>query len=429
MRSTIYNIHHHQSRYIFLVLFLIFCFITPPIVSAAPKKCGCCSSQSQSRPQSSEPSSPKPTPPPAPKNPYDITNYWTYLKVGTDNKYQVREVICVDFHTPRQGLTRNFPLWNNTATSATHPASRTDIYGIPRVPTRIDVTDFTANVNFDRPSLRHTSGILAEKQYQLGDPNSTITGLKTYELKYLFNAGPDLHPDFDELYFNLIPASNEATAKDIRFQIEMPAPFDPNSLNFTIGHDVGTIERHTTDAYQHSGTLTRADGKKLQYQIFRNTITGHFDGQLANNEALTVRLQLPNHYFRGHKISLPLPASILILIPLFSVLTLGALCCSYQKTTKNLKIPSTPLKFIPVSIVQNIALALIFISLPGALLFFTVHFPSLRHYANYPEYLIAIITIILCAIIDIALLALMPSLSPKTPRQLPSDPSNRTTHK
>lgn len=89
---------------------------------------------------------------------------------------------------------------------------------------------------------------------------------------------------------------------NITFSITMPKSFDSSKLGFSAGR-VGST-----------------DSSKIKYSVSGNTITGNYNGILFENEALTVRCELPEGYFVGAGLDINLFNYIIYLFPIIFLL-------------------------------------------------------------------------------------------------------------
>ncbi|MDR3643854.1 MAG: DUF2207 domain-containing protein, partial [Clostridia bacterium] len=118
---------------------------------------------------------------------------------------------------------------------------------------------------------------------KIGDPNFTLTGKKTYCIRYNYGIGDDGIKQFDDLYYNLIGNGWDTTISKVTFHITMPKAFDKSLLSFTAGAEGST------------------DGSIVKSSVSGNTITGKVTSTLQPYEGVTVRLELPQGYFVAAK--------------------------------------------------------------------------------------------------------------------------------
>ncbi len=200
---------------------------------------------------------------------YVINDYKIDMIVNENNTFDITETITVYFNVSKHGIYRKLPL-KNTVTRLDGTKSNN----------RAKITNITVNEDF---TTSNRSGYTVIK---IGDANRTLTGSKTYTIKYNYNIGKDPLKNADELYFNLIGDEWDTIIENVSFKITMPKSFDKSLLGFS------------------SGNVGDTNSSNVKYSVIGNTITGTVDTTLTPGQALTVRLTLPDEYFvgAGHKI-------------------------------------------------------------------------------------------------------------------------------
>lgn len=205
---------------------------------------------------------------------YKITAYDVAVKVYENNVLDVTERITAHFDEPKHGIYRSIPLENtmrwfiNQETSTHTQKARIS---------NISVTD--GSTGQELPLDKETTA--GQLVLKIGDAGTTITGEKTYVIRYCYALGNDGRKEFDELYYNLIGDKWDTYIGNIRFSLEMPKAFDPKNLTFMLG--------------------TAEAGALVPYKVEGNTIYGTVDDVLSGGRGLTVRLELPEGYFSGIK--------------------------------------------------------------------------------------------------------------------------------
>ena len=196
---------------------------------------------------------------------YTIQSYDINMKVNENNTFDITETIDVDFTGyNKHGIFRKIPLRNSiTRLDGTKSSNRAKISNI--------------GVN-ESYTISNSNGY---KVLKIGDKNQTVSGRKTYIIKYNYNIGKDPLKNADELYFNLIGDEWDTSINNVTFTITMPKSFDKSKLGFS------------------SGYKTSTDSAYVNYTVTNNTIKGSLEQQLYYGEALTVRLTLPEGYFVG----------------------------------------------------------------------------------------------------------------------------------
>ena len=195
---------------------------------------------------------------------YVIDKYDINIIVNENNTFDVTETIDTYFNVPKHGIFRTIPLKNTIK--------------------RLDGTTSTNCTQIKNVSVNAENSISKEEgnyQIKIGSASETLTGEKEYIIKYTYNLGKDPVKDYDELYYNIIGNEWDTVIGNITFSITMPKSFDSSKLGFSAGR-VGST-----------------DSSKIKYSVSGNTITGSYNGILWENEALTVRCELPEGYFVG----------------------------------------------------------------------------------------------------------------------------------
>ncbi|MCG5079357.1 DUF2207 domain-containing protein, partial [Candidatus Saccharibacteria bacterium] len=103
---------------------------------------------------------------------------------------------------------------------------------------------------------------------------------ETYRLSYDYDLGTDPLSSSDEFYFNIIGTGWNTNIKKTTFRITMPEEFSGKP-----GFSTGSYgERSGSDI--------------VKYNVNGRVIAGHTTGRLLAGEALTIRLELPQGYFK-----------------------------------------------------------------------------------------------------------------------------------
>lgn len=212
---------------------------------------------------------------------YVIDKYDINIVVNENNTFDVTETIDTYFNVPKHGIFRTIPLKNTIK--------------------RLDGTTSTNRTQVKNVSVNAENSTSKEEgnyQIKIGSASETLTGEKEYIIKYTYNLGKDPVKDYDELYYNIIGNEWDTVIGNITFSITMPKSFDSSKLGFSAGR-VGST-----------------DSSKIKYSVSGNTITGSYNGILFENEALTVRCELPEGYFVGAGLDINLLNYIVYLFPI-----------------------------------------------------------------------------------------------------------------
>lgn len=196
---------------------------------------------------------------------FDITNYNIYLNVKQDNSIEIVENIDTYFKQSAHGIFREIPLVNEIKT--VHDGNYKRQATIEKVSTIPQSSKFESNGNVI---------------IKLGNPNTLVKGNQSYKINYTYRLDNDKLKGKDEFYFNIIGTNWNTTIEKVTFSIVMPKNIKPESVGFSVGK---------------SGTIGYND-KSLIYKIQDNIISGSTTRALKPNEAITVRIELPEGYFK-----------------------------------------------------------------------------------------------------------------------------------
>ncbi|MEA4896292.1 MAG: DUF2207 domain-containing protein [Oscillospiraceae bacterium] len=197
---------------------------------------------------------------------YDISSYKTEISIAEDNVYTVNETVSVDFSEPRHGIYRYVPytqemLWNENGSSE-KVVYHTKISSVS-VP------------NYPFETYKENGNLVI----RIGDPDTLVTGNKTYGIGYRQSLGDDKVDSGDFVYYNLIGADWDCNISNVSFKVTLPKAFDSLNVHFFSGSYSSTAEA------------------PVSYAISGNTITGTLNGTLGPGQALSLQIDLPEGYF------------------------------------------------------------------------------------------------------------------------------------
>lgn len=199
---------------------------------------------------------------------YTISDYKINADITESNAYNISEIITVKFTEPRHGIYRNIP-YQGTWLRGADQGGNTDW--------RAKVTDIGVD-GYDY-SVSKSDGNVVVK---IGDPDTYVSGTQVYRISYRIQFYDDGLPNADEVYYNLIGTDWNTTIDHVSFSVTMPKGFDSSTLGFSLGS-------YGTSGYDPSSLTFRVDG---------NTIKGEVKHALSSNQAVTMRMQLPQGYFK-----------------------------------------------------------------------------------------------------------------------------------
>lgn len=191
---------------------------------------------------------------------FAIERYDVEMEVTDSNVYSITETILANFAVERHGIYRDIPLTQ---------------YGYNHSIEEIRATDPDTGETLPTEITRSTSML----RLRIGDPDTTVTGEKSYRIHYLYDASNDLNRNADEIYFNLIGTGWEAAISEVHIRVDMPQDFDAADLHF------------------YRGTFGSTDSEGLDWSVDGRTIEAVTTAPLASKEGVTMRLTLPQGYW------------------------------------------------------------------------------------------------------------------------------------
>lgn len=122
-----------------------------------------------------------------PIQPYEINNFQAEIVINQDTSITVEEEIKVNFNEPRHGIFRVIPV----AYTVKGRTLRTDFNLV-----------FVQNNRGEKVPVKVTNQAQS-KRLRIGNPDKTVTGEKTYVIKYSLQRVVQRYEDHDELYWNV----------------------------------------------------------------------------------------------------------------------------------------------------------------------------------------------------------------------------------
>ena len=197
-------------------------------------------------------------------DPYVIDNYDVKATVDKYNKLHIEETIKVTFNKYRHGIMRTIDKINHVARVN---GSKSTVYAII---SNVKVSSHSSAVREggDSTTIKLGSSLTYAKRHE------------TYRLSYDYDLGTDPLSSSDEFYFNIIGTGWNTNIGRVTFRITMPEEFSGKP-----GFSTGSYgERSGSDI--------------VKYNVNGRVIAGHTTGRLLAGEALTIRLELPQGYFK-----------------------------------------------------------------------------------------------------------------------------------
>lgn len=197
-----------------------------------------------------------------PFNDYYIEAYDVNINVLENNTLEITEKISAFFNQHKHGIYREIPLSNYVE--------------------RADGSTGTVHAKVKNVSVSEKYDASAEGNYytiQIGDEDKYVIGKHDYEISYSYVMGQDIGEGYDELYFNIIGNQWDTYIDAVTFTVTMPKEFDYEKVGLSTG------------VYGKVGTDT------VEYTVTGNEISGRVTEGLGRNEAVTIRVELPEGYF------------------------------------------------------------------------------------------------------------------------------------
>ena len=262
------------------------------------------------------------------QEPYVVTDCQMQVVVSEYNVLAVTETYQVYFNEARHGIYRYLPLRNQL--------TRTD--GSTAV--------VTARVSHVDTGADECSHEVSNDKYvlRLGSEDETITGPHTYTIRYNYDLGLDTVKNADELYYNLVGTGWDTYIRRVQFSVTMPKDFDPAKLGLSTG------------SYGTAGT------KNVTYTVQDRTISGTVTQALAPGEGLTLRLILPDGYFKFDNTKYNLTIAMIAVLPALAAL----IVLRKNATVKSLDV-IVPIMAVCYFVMTVIIIAVNFRQLPAVL--------------------------------------------------------------
>lgn len=216
---------------------------------------------------------------------YVIDAYDINVVVNENNTFDITETITAYFNVDKHGIYRKIPL-QNTITRLDGTTSKN----------RAKVSNVKVNNSFT------TTKSMSEYEIKIGSADYTVTGKQTYVIKYTYNIGEDPIKSYDELYYNLIGTEWDTVIGNVTFTITMPKEFDASKLGFSSGDYGSTVNDDIT------------------YEVNENIITGKYTGVLNSGQALTVRVELEEGYFKDAGFKRQPIEYLLLIVPIICLI-------------------------------------------------------------------------------------------------------------
>lgn len=230
---------------------------------------------------------------------FTIVDYQVILEVKQDNKINVKENIMVDWNEKyHHGIVRFIPRW----LEYTGKDGKT----IKRKSNVLDLRSINDPYELDV--------VKKKDRIRIGDKNSYVSlGNKKYEIQYTYDMGKDPFKGFDEFIFHTYGDYWGTEIKNASVKIIMPKELDQYNIHFYMDKKRRNDVTEFVD-YSIDGNVIDAKFNQKKYAEYQkneyckneyNWLDGvckvpeysSYSGKLEH--ALTVDIELPEHYFVG----------------------------------------------------------------------------------------------------------------------------------
>lgn len=259
---------------------------------------------------------------PAEKHPYNDYYFESYdvnINVLENNTLEITENISADFNQQRHGIYRKIPLSNRVE--------------------RADGSSGVVRAKVKNVSVSESYSGESDGNYytiQIGNEDKLVYGKHDYAISYSYVMGKDIGVGFDELYFNLIGTEWDTYIDNVTFTVTMPKEFDAEKVGISTG------------SYGTAGTET------VPYTVSGNVISGSVSTELFPNEAVTLRIELPEGYFYFNMAAYYARLSAMVLIPLAAFIVVLILWIKFGRDKKVVDV----VEFYPPENMSSIDVAL-----------------------------------------------------------------------
>lgn len=207
---------------------------------------------------------------------YDITNYYMDVNVNQNNIYNITEYYNILFFK-KTNFERNILL-------------RPKVY--LNDGKFISYVTQVINVNASYNVSEHHDS----KNYFVVFPSSKEQN-ETYTLSYYYNMGNDLESNNDIIFVNLLDGTLPTIPETFTFSITLPTEIDNKEI-----------------AFYKNGTLIK--GGNINYDVSEKRIDGMVNGNISVGDIISVRITLPEGYFKSTIQTDGNSAYFLLIIPL-----------------------------------------------------------------------------------------------------------------
>ncbi|MCL2493480.1 MAG: DUF2207 domain-containing protein, partial [Clostridiales bacterium] len=197
-------------------------------------------------------------------------------QVQKDNSYLITEKISVDFLEPSHGVFRSIPVAGRVVSEYNGQQVTMDA--------RMRIEDISVGGAPFTQSQQGNDIVL-----QIGDPNRQITGPMTYTITYLARLYDNGIPDYDMIYYNVLPDSWASPIRSSHIQITIPgADTDVSAAELIAGASGGT----STTTYFDTNVQKDTQADTIVF-------TAQSKGALPQGVGATFLLRVPKGFFQN----------------------------------------------------------------------------------------------------------------------------------
>lgn len=201
---------------------------------------------------------------------YDTKAFDVEITIDENNVYHVKETIKVEFTSPCHGIFRYIPIKSKISRVVN---GKELVY-----PTKAKISKLKVDgYNF---SKEYENGNVVVKT---GDADSYVNGEQTYVVTYNYRPHDDRTSEYDEVYFNILPANCPTPIESANFTVNFPKSIDASKIAF------------------YAGAYGDNDQSVVTYTVNDNKITGKINNSIPKNYGVTLRTELPEGYFKSQK--------------------------------------------------------------------------------------------------------------------------------
>ncbi|HCC07428.1 MAG TPA: hypothetical protein DEP72_04630 [Clostridiales bacterium] len=190
---------------------------------------------------------------------YNIKSYDVTITVSKNNVYFVTEKILVYFGEEAIGITKRIPINHY---NYEHKVS--------------DINVVNEKNNFYNYIVEKDGDFL---DINIGSANDLVRGHNSYIISYTYDMGEDIYGYMDEMYWNILNNTWDATVYNCSFRIELPSSFDYSK-----------IKLYLNDFKNH-------DDSGIIWDVRDNVISGNTIRPLDPHEQIIIDIPLQEKYF------------------------------------------------------------------------------------------------------------------------------------